>query len=80
MEAKAARMRSSEAPRSSPALHFVRPLLIAAAVLAGLGARPPRIGLLVAAGALILVSALLLVVLHTSYRRRREERSGIRCG
>jgi hypothetical protein len=66
--------------RRSPALNTVRPLLIAAVVLAAIGwSRDDLTWLGVAAG-LVLVSGLLFAVIHTGYRRRTEQKQDVLCG
>lgn len=69
-----------KAPRRSPAVNTVRPLLLASAGLGALGWLRDAGSLLIAAGAVAFAAGLVLVVVHASHRRRVEREGEIRCG
>ena len=68
------------APGRSPAIHIVRPLLLVAVVVAGVGWFRDSTALLVVAGVVTLLSGMLGSIVHQSHRRRVEQQSDIRCG
>jgi hypothetical protein len=80
METTSARREPRNPPRTSPAVHFLRPVFLAVAGLLGYGAYRHDLRLVAAAAALTFLSALPAVALHTSYRRRQEQQDDVRCG
>lgn len=66
--------------RGSPAVYYLRPLIIAGVVLLVLGITAERTLLTWLGVASLALSMLLGFVIHTSYRRWREQGRDIVCG
>jgi hypothetical protein len=73
-------MEQPERSRSSPAIHFLRPLFLIIVGLLVYGILQASLVATVIAVALLVPTAAVGIALHTSYRRRQEENAGIRCG
>jgi Flp pilus assembly protein TadB len=69
-----------ELPSTSPAVHFLRPVLLVLAGLVAAGLFTRHAGPMIAAIVIAVLAVVPAIVLHGSYRRRREQREGIRCG
>lgn len=80
METTRTARRPRRLPRTSPAVHFLRPVFVAIAGLLAYGGHRHDPYVMAAAALLALVSVLPALGLHTSYRRRQEQRRDVRCG
>lgn len=67
-------------PRTSAATHFLRPMFIAAGVLAIYGVYEQSLAAFGTAAGILVLSILPAVVLHTGFRRNQERRNKIKCG
>jgi len=80
MTIKIASPEKRDLPRTSSAIHFLRPAFLAVGGLLIYGAFRNSVPALIAAGAVSTLSVLPTLVLHGEYRRKQLRRNGNPCG
>lgn len=80
MKTKNTKRRTRELPRTSPAVHFLRPIFLAIAGLLVYGGYRQNLPILFSAAAIGFVALLPALALHAGYRRKQEQRKKVYCG